>query len=202
MFFHLAQFLAYMPLKITYPTRFYGKKNLQKGKAVLCVNHTSSLDAPLLAANLFEKKYFLAKQELFRTKFRAGLMKFCGGIPINREKPSLEQIKRVFTLLKNDKKVVIFPEGTRVKGRVDQGEMGETKNGAAMFAIKSKTPIVPVWYSRKPKLFRLTRVYVGKPFELTEFYDKKLDEATLTEAGKIISEKLLELGKNETNGKI
>lgn len=202
MFFHIAQFLAYIPLKIFYPTRFYGKKNLKKGKAVLCSNHTSSYDAPLLAANLFEKKYFLAKQELFRNKFKKGLMKFCGGIPINREKPTLEQIKNTLTLLKNNKKVVIFPEGTRVEGKVDQGEMGETKNGAAMFAIKSKSPIVPVWISRKPKLFRLTRFYIGEPFELTEFYDKKLDEATLNEASKIINEKQLELGKRDKNGKI
>ena len=202
MFFHVAQFLAYIPMKILYPTRFYGKKNLKKGKAVLCVNHTSSQDAPLLAANLFERKYFLAKSELFENKFSAFVMKFCGGIPINREKPTLEQIKNTLGLLKKGKKIVIFPEGTRVKGKVDQGEMGETKNGAAMFAIKAKAPIVPVWYARKPRLFRLTRVYIGEPIELTEFYDKRLDETTLNEAGKTISTKLLELGNKDKNGKV
>jgi 1-acyl-sn-glycerol-3-phosphate acyltransferase len=202
MFFHIAQFLAYIPLKILYPTRFYGRKNLLKGIAVLCVNHTSNQDAPLLAANLFEKKYFLAKQELFSSKFKASVMKFCGGIPINRQKPTLEQIKTTLGILKSNKKLVVFPEGTRVKDKVEQGEMGETKNGAAMFAIKSKAPVIPVWYERKPRLFRLTKVYIGEPFELTEFYDKKLDENTLNEAGKIISTKLLELGKKDTNGKI
>ena len=202
MFFHLAQFLAYIPMKILYPTRFYGKKNLPKGKAVLCVNHTSSQDAPLLAANLFERKYFLAKQELFSNKFKAAVMKFCGGIPINREKPTLEQIKNTLGLLKKNKKLVIFPEGTRVKGKVEQGELGETKNGAAMFAIKSKAPVIPVWYSRKPRLFRLTKVYIGEPFELSEFYDQRLDETTLTEAGKLINTKILELGNKDTNGKV
>lgn len=202
MFFHIAQFLAYLPLKLFLPTRFYGKKNLPKGKCVLVVNHTSSYDAPLLAANLFERKYFLAKEELFRNKFKKGLMKFLGGIPINRAQPTLAQIKTALGVLKNNKKLVIFPEGTRRDDKVENGEMGEVKNGAGMFAIKSKAKVVPVWISRKPKLFRLTRIEIGEPFELDKFYDKKLDEAALTEAGQIINQKILEIGKKYTNGKI
>jgi len=202
MFFHVLQFLAYIPLKITYPTRFIGKKNLPKGKCVLAVNHTSSMDAPLLAANLFEKKKFLAKEELFRNKLKGGFVKFLGGIPINREQPTLAQIKTALSVLKNNKKLVIFPEGTRRDDKVDNGEMGEVKNGAGMFAIKTKSPIVPVWISRKPKLFRLTRIEIGEPFELSDFYGKKLDDATLSEAGEIINQKILEIGKKYTNGKV
>ncbi len=201
-FYHVLQFLAYLPLKLIYPTKFIGRKNLPKGKCVLSVNHTSSLDAPLLAANLFEKKYFLAKEELFKRKFKAGVLKFVGGMPINRTQPSLEQIKNAFGVLKKNKKLVIFPEGTRRDDKVEKGEMGETKNGAALFAVKCKAPIVPVWISRKPKLFRLTRIEIGEPYELSDFYDKKFDETAIKEAGKIVNEKILELGKKYTNGKV
>lgn len=201
-FFHVLQFLAYLPLKIVYPTRIIGRKNLPKGKCILSVNHTSSLDAPLLAANLFEKKQFLAKEEIFRSKFKGGFVKFLGGMPINRTQPTLEQIKNALKVLKNNKKLVIFPEGTRRDDKVDKGEMGETKNGVAFFAVKSKAPVIPVWISRKPKPFRLTRIIIGEPYELTEFYDKKLDENAIKESGQIINSKILELGKNYTNGKI
>lgn len=201
-FFHVVQFLAYLPLKILFPTRLIGKKNMPKGKAVLCVNHTSSQDAPLLAANMFEKKYFLAKVELFNNKFKGGFMKFLGAIPINREQPTLEQIKNALGILKKGKKLIVFPEGTRVKGKVEQGELGETKNGAAMFALKTKSPVIPIWISRKPRLFRLTKIYIGEPFELSEFYDKRLDEQTLNDAGKIINSKILELRNKDTNGKV
>ena len=51
-------------------------------------------------------------------------------------------------VLKENKKLVVFPEGTRHKDKVDKGELGETKNGVAMFAIKGKAPIVPVWINR------------------------------------------------------
>ncbi len=202
MIFHFLQFLAYIPLNIFYPSKFIGKKNLPKGKCVLSVNHTSSMDAALLAGNMFEKKYFLAKEELFKYWPRRTLMKVIGGIPINRANPSLASIKSALGVLKKDKKLVVFPEGTRHKDKVDKGELGETKNGVAMFAIKAKAPIVPVWISRKPKIFRRTIIEIGEPYELSDFYGKKLDEQTLKEAGQIMNQKILEIGKKYTNGKV
>ena len=84
--FHFLQFLAFIPLRIVYPTRIIGRKNLPKGKCVLSVNHTSSMDAALLAGYLFEKKYFLAKEELFINPVRKRFMKMLGGISVNRDK--------------------------------------------------------------------------------------------------------------------
>ena len=69
-----------------------------------------------------------------------------------------------------------------------------------MFAIKAKAPIVPVWINRRPKPFRLTKIEIGEPYELNEFYDKRLDEPTLKEAGQIMNDKILEIGKKYTNG--
>jgi len=200
--FHFLQFIAFIPLRIVYPTRIIGRKNLPKGKCVLSVNHTSSMDAALLAGYLFEKKYFLAKEELFKHPVRRGFMKVLGGIPVNRENPSLASIKQSLGILKNNKKLVVFPEGTRHKDKVAKGELGETKNGVSMFAIKSKAPIVPVWINRRPRPFRLTKIEIGEPYELNEFYDKRLDEPTLKEAGQIMNEKILEIGKKYTNGKV
>ena len=71
--------------------------------------------------------------------------------------------------------------------------MGEIKNGMAMIAIKTKTPIVPVWIERKPRLFRKSVYHIGTPFELTEFYGQKLDEETLNRANLVVREKMLEL---------
>lgn len=200
--FHFLQFIAFIPLRLLYPTKIVGRKNLPKGKCVLSVNHTSSMDAALLAGYLFEKKYFLAKEELFKHPVRRGFMKILGGIPINRENPSLASIKKSLGVLKENKKLVVFPEGTRHKDKVDKGELGETKNGVAMFAIKGKAPIVPVWINRKPRMFRRTIIEIGNAYELSEFYDKKLDEPTLKEAGQIMSQKILEIGKRHTNGKV
>ena len=71
-----------------------------------------------------------------------------------------------------------------------------------LFAVKSKSPIVPIWISKKPKVFRKTKIVIGEPYELSEFYDKKLDEKTLKKAGEIVNKKLIELGKKCKNGEI
>ena len=62
-----------------------------------------------------------------------------------------------------------------------------------MIAIKTKTPIAPIWIVTKPLLFRKSVYHIGKPFELSEFYGKKLDEETLQKANDIVREKMLEL---------
>ena len=93
--------------------------------------------------------------------------------------------------LKSDKKLFVFPEGTRLKNEADI--LGEIKSGMALIAIKTKTPIVPIWIERKPKIFRKSVYTIGKPFELSEFYGVKLDEETLEKANAVVREKMLEL---------
>ena len=63
----------------------------------------------------------------------------------------------------------------------------------AMIAIKTKTPIVPIWIEKKPKIFRKSVYHIGKPFELSQFYGKKLDEKTLEEANAVVREEMLKL---------
>ena len=64
-----------------------------------------------------------------------------------------------------------------------------------MLAIKTKTPIVPVWIKKKPRLFRINSVKFGKPFTLEEFYDEKLTSEVLSKAGDKIAKNLLENSK-------
>ena len=192
MFFHFCRFLIWLPLAIFFPTRIKGRKNLKKGKAILAVNHTSNMDIVLLLVNTYEKKYTLAKKELFKNKFKGGILKGFGGIPVDREGSDLGAIKKSLKVLSKDKKLVIFPEGTRNKGE-DINNLGKLKTGTAMLAIKSKSPVIPVWISRRPKVFRKTTINIGEPFELSQFYDKKLTNEVLEEATSIILEKMMEL---------
>ena len=94
-------------------------------------------------------------------------------------------------ILKDGKKLVIYPEGTRTHN--ENMQLGEVKHGASMFAIKAKVPLVPMFISRKPKLFHRTKVYFGKPFTLEEFYGKKLDSETLEASSNVIAEKMNEV---------
>ncbi|MGN1201557.1 MAG: lysophospholipid acyltransferase family protein [Candidatus Caccovivens sp.] len=186
----LARILLWIPFSIMHPTIIKGKKNLPKGKAVLSCNHRSNWDIVLYYLNTRQRLKIMAKKELFKNKFFGWILRHLGGIPIDRDANDINAIKTCMKALKDDKKLFVFPEGTRLKN--EEEILGETKSGMAMIAIKTKTPIVPIWTSRKPKLFRFSKYTIGQPFELSEFYGQKLDEETLERANKIVREKMLE----------
>ncbi len=195
--FHFFQIVLSVPIRTCFPAKVIGKDNLPKGACIISSNHTSNLDAILLALHSWEKKYYLAKKELFSNKCSSAFYKSIGCIKIDREKSDVNAIKQSLKVLKNNKKLVIFPEGTRVNN--ENMEMGEVKHGVAMFATKAKVPIVPMFVSRKPKLFRKTKIFIGKPFELEEFYGKKLSSEELEKASNVIAEKMNELREYSLN---
>lgn len=190
--FRILQFFVGIFLKICYPTRIKGKKNLPKGACIISSNHSSNFDGFLLACNTWEKKYYLAKKELFQNPVTRTLLKWAGAIKIDRDNPDVGAIKTCLKLLKNGKKLVVFPSGTRNKTG-DGSEVGEVKQGVSMFAIKGKVPVVPMFINRRPKLWRRTTITFGQPFELDAFYGKKLDNEVLTEASAVVAEKMEEL---------
>lgn len=188
-FYWFCKILAFLPLSILFPTR-QKQKNIVKGKCVFVCNHRSNMDMVVVAnTNWKFRPYVLAKEELFKNKFFGLILKSYGGVPVNRKKVDLSTIKKCLRILNNNKKLFLFPEGTRNE------ELSEVKNGAVMFAIKTKSPIVPVYISKKPKLFRLNKITYGEPFYLDEFYDKKLDKDTLSQASILMENKLIELSK-------
>lgn len=195
--FHFMQGITFIPLRMIYPTKFIGKKNIPKGPCIIASNHRSNMDAILLAVHTFEKKYYLAKKELFSTKFKNFLFTSIGGIKVDREANDVGAIREALKVLKNKKKLVVFPEGKRVNNEND--EMGDFKNGVSMFAIKAKVPIVPMYITKKPKAFRRNRVYIGTPFTLEEYYGKKLTNEELNEAGQKVNDKLQELREYSIN---
>ena len=191
----LARILLWIPLSIMHPTYIYGRKNRPKGKVIISCNHRSNWDIVSYILHTSEKVKILAKKELFKNKLYGAILKSFGAIPIDREHNDIGAIKDCMKALKEDKKLFVFPEGTRLKD--ESLVMGEVKSGMTLIAIKTKTPILPMWVVQKPRLFRKSQYIIGKPFELSEFYGKKLDDETLNEANNIVREKMLELYHNQ-----
>lgn len=181
MFFWLIKILCYIPFWLLYPVVFKGKK-IPKGKVVLISNHISNCDPLILLNMIWRSQYVISKKELFKSKIGNAFFRGMKAIPVDREKVEISTIKQSLSVLKKGKILTIFPEGTRNK--TDQPLL-EIKNGASIFAYKANAPIVPVWFSRKPRLFRLTKVYIGEPFYITK--------DNFDNSGKVMEEKLLEL---------
>ena len=196
MLFVIFFILAFIPLSLIYPIKRIGKKNLKelKGKNyIISCNHMSGLDPVMLDISFKKKHYFLAKIELFKNKFKGWFLKSFGGVPVDRKNVDPKSIKTIFRLIEKKKNIAIFPQGTRTK----QPEIldGEAKEGVAMFAIRTGTPVIPMMYSRKIKAFRRTKLIIGKPIYPDE--TRKKDKSYITEFSNLIIEKMNELLKGE-----
>ena len=67
--------------------------------------------------------------------------------------------------------------------------MAELKTGTARFAIRTKSPIVPMLYYSAPKLFRRNWLYIGEPFTLEQFYGARTPEQ-MHEATEVLRQKM------------
>ena len=176
--------------KLIYPCKIYGKENIPKGAAVLTCNHFHAIDCFYVAMAYNSDISFLAKKELFKKKGVSRLLKSLGGIPIDRDNPDMKTMLSLMKILKEGHKLTVFPEGTRNK--TGTTELQPIKGGAVLFAVKTKTPILPVMILKKAKLFTPNKLIIGEPFTLDEFYDKKLTSDEIDALAEIVSYKMKE----------
>jgi long-chain acyl-CoA synthetase len=121
-----------------------GYKNLPDGPCIIAPNHQSFFDGLFVASFLRRKTmkstYFYAKKKHVNNWFTNFLAKRNNVIVVDLNKGLQESIQKMAEVLRKEKNLIIFPEGTRTK----TGKVGEFKK---MFAILSKelnVPVVPV----------------------------------------------------------
>lgn len=100
----------------------------------------------------------MAKKELFRKKIFAWLIAALGAFPIDREGADITAIKTALGSVRAGQKLIIFPQGTR------HAAEGETKKGAAMLAVKTRAPILPMYITEGKRFRCRATVVIGKPF--------------------------------------
>lgn len=182
MLFWIVLIIVFLPITIFLPTRIVGRKNLPKGKAIYACNHQTNADIFVIGTKLRKRIYALAKAEIFKSKISNWFFKGIGGVKINRGKADIQAIKDVLTVLnKKQKPIVIFPTGTR---NSSPEEVQDAKNGVAMFALKSKSPIIPMVLIKKPRIFRFNKLVVGKPLDLSKYENMPATKEVYAEISK------------------
>nr|WP_072514260.1 lysophospholipid acyltransferase family protein [Ndongobacter massiliensis] len=111
---------------------------LPQDPLILCANHKSMLDPVFLGILWPRPVYFLAKEELSRSKFMNWLLRHLGVIFIDRREADLDAMRRCMRILKTKKTLGIFPEGTRTK--VDAPE--NMKEGVAFLALRAQCNVL------------------------------------------------------------
>lgn len=118
--------------------------------------HTSNWDFVLFLGAIFRLKAdarYMGKAELFRNPFVGWFFYWCGGVPVDRKKPTglVEQMVEIFQ--KSNKFILtITPEGTR-------HYVSEWKMGFYHIAKSAGIPIVMAVVDGKQKAVRVGQVF-------------------------------------------
>ena len=183
-------FLVYIFNVIVFRVKCVGQENIQnKGAYIICANHTSNWDAPILVSNLKRKVYVMAKAELFKNKFIKWFGDKCCVFPVKRGMRDIESIKYSLKLLKDGEILVIFPEGTR-KGLEKNGK---AQNGVAYMAIRTGVPVIPVGLQGEMKPFRKVKLNIGEPLDFSQYKSNKPEKEILDKVSKEIMDNIIML---------
>ena len=177
----------------------YEDKNAQsrhlKGKAILLSNHTSVYDYALyLFIFFFRTLRFQMAEVLYKKKLLALFLNMMGGIYVNRDTLDFSFMDKSKAILEKGGVVGIFPESRLPK----EGEARPLpfKESAIILALESGAPIIPLYTKGNYFTKSRTRLIIGKPINVRDYYDNsKSEKENITNITNILRNKIIELGE-------
>ncbi|RPF58038.1 lysophospholipid acyltransferase family protein [Abyssicoccus albus] len=178
MLYKIAKYLLILILFPIFKVKVIGKNRVPRsGGIVICSNHASALDPPLLGICVPRDVSFMAKKELFTHWLLGPLISRLNAFPIDRGKGDRNTIRQISSVLEEGNALGIFPEGQRSKdGRIQKGQ-----NGAAFAALRSGAVIVPACIKGSYKPFTRHKVVFGAPISTVRLKDEGIKTKELTE---------------------
>lgn len=168
-------------LHIAHPViRVRGRENLPDGAAMLCCNHSAFSDPiwVIVGGNFAELPRTMAKKELSKIVPLWYLYRRLGAFSVDRGNRDIASLQTAMHTLRDGKKVLIFPEGTRIRN----GKKSEPHNGAVMLAARQNVPVVPIYLTARKRFLRPVDIVFGEPitfpFAGRKATTEELDSAT------------------------
>ncbi len=138
------RFYLLMLMRFFFKLRYHGYRNIPQGPVIFAPNHQSVIDGVFvvgkISARQFRRTYFFAKFKHFRRGWRRFLANRNNIIIMKEGDDVINSIKRMASVLKKGRNIIIFPEGTRTR----DGEIAEFKQTFAILATELNVPVVPV----------------------------------------------------------
>ena len=160
--YEVVRVLAQIVFHTIMPVRFHHRERLDRERPfIMIANHNHALDpVPMAMAVKHDQVVFLGKKEL-------------GSKPWIR----MEAMRACMKAIKMKKVLLIFPEGTRHH----EGQMEHIEAGTALIAMRSKAPVIPIYFDRKLKPFRITNLYVGEEIPYDDLLERGINAETCEE---------------------
>jgi 1-acyl-sn-glycerol-3-phosphate acyltransferase len=194
-----------------------GVENLEPGPKIIVANHPNATDAFFLPFIFPEKMHFLIEEKTFDITIIGRLLKLADQIPVVAGR-GREALGGACERLAEGHSVAIFPEGHLSHGKA----LRRAGSGAAMLALKSGAPLVPVGFYVPPEFARIIRfsnndretegrwqlggrcsIHIGEPWKLDLDFHRERSYGTLrkiTEEIMIRIQNLVKLAENTVQG--
>ena len=203
-FYYVGRLLVRILLLLLTRWQVKGRKNIpNQGPVLVVVNHLNLADSPLVAVSLGRKAIFMAKEELFRSRFSSYFVGKFGAFPVHRGQLDRKAMREAERVLAEGLALVMFPEARRSKN----AQLQPAFPGSALIALRSDAPVLPVaitgterikgaaWLLRRPQI----TVNIGQPFHLPPV-NGKLSKTELAELTNFIMGHIAELLPVEYRG--
>ena len=157
-----------------------------EGPVIVAANHASLVDPPMIGLMCPRPVVTLAKQELWRVPVLRQWLDSLGAVAVNRGSADLAALRAALEVVKKEKALLLFPEGTRTS----DGKMAPIRRGVGWIACRSRAIVVPTFiegsyqaFSRHRRIPRPSRITVhfGEPLlppEDTRARKEDVDEIT------------------------
>ena len=173
----IVNFIVFISCKILFRTEYKNTEILNKfEKCMVCPNHSRIFD-PAFIDPAVDDMYSVAKDDLFKNKITAYLLKCHNTVPIKRNLLDISGIKNIINLIKEKDKIrlLMFPEGGIYKENYIENKR-KVKSGAVFIAATADIPIIPVYITSRPDFFSKVTLTFGNPFYVNKevLNDRKL----------------------------
>ncbi|SDB91429.1 1-acyl-sn-glycerol-3-phosphate acyltransferase [Pelagirhabdus alkalitolerans] len=177
-FYHIAKNVVWYISKPLFRMEVIGAENIPKsGPVIICSNHISNFDPPMVGGSAPRVVHFLAKEELFEKKWLKPILTNVNAFPIKRGMSDRNALRKALGLLKEGKTLGLFPEGTRSKSM----ELGKGLSGVGFFALRSEATVVPCAIIGPYKIGRKLKIVYGKPVNMKQLREDKVSAKEATD---------------------
>ncbi|MDZ4787309.1 MAG: lysophospholipid acyltransferase family protein [Blastochloris sp.] len=181
--------LAKSYFDLFYDVRVSGLENLPPENTgfIIASNHISFYDPPLIGSQIPRDVYYLARKTLFDPPIMALLLPSILALPVDQEKPDMVGLKKIIQTLRDNKPVILFPEGSRSY----DGEFLPGLPGVGLLVNKTLVPVIPVrlfgarevWpRDGKIKWFKPVEIVYGKAIHFPASKDYQATSNSIMEA--------------------
>ena len=140
--YRLILFFTWCFFKIVYRHRVYGTEHFYGQAAIIAGNHASFFDPPIVAISWPEEVHFLAREGLFKNALFGGLIRKLNAHPVSGDAGDITVFKTVCQLLRDGKKIILFPEGTRC---LEDALETPLKPGLALLVSRTDSAVIPTY---------------------------------------------------------